>query len=53
MSGHSFNRVRIAALKSLAAMQDRLENYVTATTASTKVNVGCGSERAGPLRSLQ
>jgi len=26
MSGYSFNRVRTAALKSLAAMQDRLEN---------------------------
>ena len=26
MTGYSFNRVRTAALKSLAAMQDRLEN---------------------------
>jgi hypothetical protein len=26
MSGYNFNRVRTAALKSLAAMQDRLEN---------------------------
>jgi hypothetical protein len=26
MTGYSFNRVRTAALKSIAAMQDRLEN---------------------------